>query len=87
MTGRKRRAAPFNYELAKRAVMLNGATQVAITKIDILFPECQGVKSYEELSLQAKDFIENVEKEVNVPVTLLGTGPGTWEIADRRNKV
>ncbi|RLI37955.1 adenylosuccinate synthetase, partial [Candidatus Bathyarchaeota archaeon] len=36
VTGRKRRAAPFNFDLAKRAVMLNGATQVAITKIDVL---------------------------------------------------
>ena len=84
MTGRRRRAAPFDYELAKRAVMLNGATQAAITKIDILFPECKGVKSYEELSQKAKNFIENVEKEIKVPVTLVGTGPGTREIVDRR---
>ena len=86
VTGRRRRAAPFNYELAKRAVMLNGATQAAITKIDVVFPECKGNKSYEELSHQAKDFIENVEKEIKVPVTLLGTGPGTREIVDRRKK-
>ena len=84
VTGRRRRAAPFDYELAKRAVMLNGATQAAITKIDILFPECKGVKSYEELSQKSKNFIENVEKEIKVPVTLVGTGPGTREIVDRR---
>lgn len=86
VTGRKRRAAPFSYELAKRAVMLNGATQAAITKIDVLFPECKGVKSYEELSQKAKTFIENVEKEIKVPVTLIGTGPDAWEIVDRRTK-
>ena len=45
VTRRKRRAAPFNYELAKRAVMLNGATQAALTKIDILFPDCKGWKN------------------------------------------
>jgi len=84
VTGRRRRAAPFDYELAKRAVMLNGATKAAITKIDILFPECKGVKSYEELSQKAKNFIENVEKEIKVPVTFIGTGPGTREIVDRR---
>ena len=65
--------------------MLNGATKAAITKIDILFPECKGVKTYEELSQKAKKFIENVEKEIKVPVTLIGTGPGAWEIVDRRN--
>jgi len=85
VTGRIRRAAPFNYDLAKRAVMLNGATQAAVTKIDIVYPECKGVQSYEELSQQAKTFIKKIEKEIKVPVTLIGTGPGTWEIVDRRN--
>lgn len=84
VTGRKRRAAPFSYELAKRAVMLNGATQAAITKIDVLFQECKGVKSYDELSQEAKKFVEKIEKEIRVPVTLIGTGPGAWEIVDRR---
>jgi len=85
VTGRRRRAAPFNYELAKRAVMLNGATQAAVTKFDILFPECKGVKTYDELSHEAKSFIQKIEKEIKVPVTLMGTGPGTSEIVDVRN--
>jgi adenylosuccinate synthase len=85
VTGRKRRAAPFSYELAKRAVMLNGATQAAITKIDVLFPECKGVRSYDELSQEAKDFVTKVENEIKAPVTLIGTGPDAWEIVDRRN--
>jgi len=87
VTGRRRRSAPFNYELAKRAVMLNGATQAALTKIDVMFPECKGVKSYEELSKEAKAFIKNVEREIKVPVTLVGTGPGALEIVDRRKKL
>lgn len=86
VTGRRRRAAPFNYELARRAIMLNGATQAAVTKIDVLFPECKGVKSYEGLSQKAKGFIEKVEKEIKLPVTLIGTGPGALEIVDRREK-
>jgi adenylosuccinate synthase len=84
VTGRRRRAAPFNYELARRAIMLNGATQAALTKIDVMFPECKGVKSYEGLSQKARRFIEKVEKEIKLPVTLIGTGPGTLEIVDRR---
>jgi len=86
VTGRRRRSAPFNYELAKRAVMLNGATQAALTKIDVMFPECKGARSYKELSKEAKAFIENVEKEVKVPVTLVGTGPDAWGIVDRRKE-
>jgi adenylosuccinate synthase len=84
VTGRVRRAAPFSYELAKRAVMLNSATQAAVTKIDVLFPECKGAKSYTDLSSKAKAFIGRVEKEIKIPVKLIGTGPGALEMVDRR---
>jgi adenylosuccinate synthase len=85
VTGRPRRASPFNFELAKRAVMLNGATQAAVTKIDVLFPECKGVTSYSRVSKDAKAFIESIEKEIKIPVTLLGTGPDALEMVDRRH--
>ncbi len=83
-TGRKRRAAPFDFELAKRAIMLNGATQTAVTKIDVMFPECKGAKTYDELSREAKTFVENIESKLKMPVTFLGTGPDTMEVIDRR---
>jgi adenylosuccinate synthase len=86
-TGRRRRAAPFDFNLAKRAVMLNGATQTAVTKIDVLFPECKSVQSYSELSRDAKAFVENIEKQLKMPVTLIGTGPGTMEVVDRRKEL
>ncbi|UCE57497.1 MAG: adenylosuccinate synthetase [Candidatus Bathyarchaeota archaeon] len=87
VTGRKRRSAPFSYKLAERAVMLNGATQAAITKVDVMFPECKGARFYEELSKEAKEFVEKIEKTIQVPVTLIGTGPGTLEIVDRRKEL
>jgi len=86
VTGRRRRAAPFNYDLAKRAVMLNGATQATITKMDILFPECKGAKTYKELPQKARTFVEKVEKEIKIPVTLIGTGPDALEVVDRRRE-
>jgi len=84
VTGRPRRAAPFNVTLAKRAVMLNGATQAALTKIDTLFPECKGIKSYGSLSKDAKAFIKNIEEQIKIPVTLVGTGQDALEMVDRR---
>ncbi|MEM2309663.1 MAG: adenylosuccinate synthetase, partial [Candidatus Bathyarchaeia archaeon] len=84
VTGRRRRAAPFNFDLAKRAVMLNSATQAAITKIDVLFPECKGARSFSDLSSEAKEFIRRVESEIKIPVTLIGTGPEVWDVVDRR---
>ena len=85
VTGRPRRAAEFDFELAKRAVMLNSATQIAITKLDILFPECAGKTSLEDVSDKAKFFIKKIEDELKVPVTLIGTGPSIEDIIDRRN--
>ncbi len=84
VTGRQRRAAPFNYELAKRASMINGATQIALTKMDILFPGTKGLDRYEDLPKEAKSFVEKVQEEIGLPVTLIGTGPGVKEIIDRR---
>ncbi len=84
VTGRQRRAAPFNYELAKRASMINGATQIALTKMDILFPGTKGLDKYEDLPMEAKSFVEKVQEEIGLPVTLIGTGPGVKEIIDLR---
>ena len=85
VTGRQRRAATFDFNLARRAIMLNSATQIAITKLDILFPDCAGKISFDELSKDAKAFIKNIEDELNTPVTIIGTGPDINDIIDRRN--
>lgn len=84
VTGRRRRAAPFNFDIAKRAVMINGATQLALTKVDVLFPECRGVKKFEEFPKPAVRFIEEIEERLKVPIVLIGTGPLIEEIIDRR---
>lgn len=84
VTGRPRRASEFNFELARRAIMLNSATQIAITKLDVRFPECKGKTSYNELSDEAKSFIKKIEDDLGVPVTIIGTGPEINEIIDRR---
>jgi adenylosuccinate synthase len=84
VTGRQRRAADFDFDLARRAIMLNSATQISITKLDVIFPDCAGMTSYEELSEDAKSFIKNIEDKLNTPVTIIGTGPAVHEIIDRR---
>jgi adenylosuccinate synthase len=84
VTGRQRRAAEFDFDLAKRAVMLNSATQIALTKLDVLFPECAHKNSFEDLSSAAKKFITNIEDKTDVAVTLIGTGPGVSDIIDLR---
>jgi len=84
VTGRQRRAAEFDFDLARRALFLNSATQIAITKLDVIFPECVGKTSFDELSEPAKLFITNIEDKLNTPVTIIGTGPAFDQIIDRR---
>lgn len=84
-TGRDRRSAPFDFGLAKKNARINGATQSALTKLDCIFPECRSAKSFEDLPSEAKDFVKEVERRTDVPVTLIGTGPDALDIIDRRN--
>jgi adenylosuccinate synthase len=84
VTGRERRAAPFDFKLAKRAVQLNGATQIALTKLDVLFSSAKGARRLEDLDTEAREFVSRIEQGTGVPVTLIGTGPGEEDIIDRR---
>ena len=84
VTGRLRRAAEFDYDLARRAIMLSSANQISITKLDVRFPSCAGVQSIDELDSESKSFIKNIEEKLGVPVTLIGTGAGVNDIIDLR---
>jgi adenylosuccinate synthase len=64
--------------------MINGATQIAVTKLDILYPECAGSNDYNSLPDEAKAFLDMIEDKVGIPVTLIGTGPGVKDIIDKR---
>ncbi len=84
VTGRSRRAAPFDFNLARRAVMLNGATQIALTKFDIVYPESRGIRDAAELSSDAMKFVRNIEIKMGIPVTIISTGPSAEDTIDRR---
>jgi len=83
-TGRDRRSAPFNFEVAKKAVKVNSATQAAVTKLDALYPTCKGARTFDGLSAEAKQFIKEIEKQTGISVVLIGTGPDALDIIDRR---
>ncbi|MGB9676581.1 MAG: adenylosuccinate synthetase [Candidatus Bathyarchaeales archaeon] len=83
-TGRDRRSAPFNFEIAKKAVKINGATQAALTKLDSVYPQCKSARSFDELPSDAKEFVREIERQVGIPVVLIGTGPEALDIIDRR---
>lgn len=98
VTGRPRRIAWLDLDLLKRACDINGATEIALTKMDIAgqFPE---IKLYannseavfngwnidsntKELDENAKAFCKVIENYVGVKVTYIGTGPNTEDVLE-----
>lgn len=84
VTGRARRIAHFNAKIAKQVARINSATQVAITKLDVKFKDAYKVREWDKLPDEAKKWVEEVEQEIGVPVTLLGTGEEAMDVVDRR---
>jgi len=82
VTGRPRRAAPFDFDLAKKACQLNGATQIALTKMDIVFPEMTGATNVDQITPEAREFLQQVEQRTGVQVKYLSTGPSSGEVIE-----
>jgi adenylosuccinate synthase len=85
VTGRPRRTSKeLHWDDLRLASMINGATGIAVTKLDIKFPAVAGKRKYSDLTDEAVKFIEEIENKLNVPVVLIGTGKDSEDIIDRR---
>ena len=87
VTGRRRRVGLFDFELAKESCRINGATQIALTCVDRLYPDCARTQDYGTLSAETKDFIDQIETETGVPVTIISTGPDLVDTIDLRSEL
>ena len=65
---------------------MNYPNYLAVTKLDALYPKVRGVTEYSELPEQGQTFIKKLEKELNVPIALIGTGPGLEDMVDLRKE-
>jgi adenylosuccinate synthase len=71
-TGRRRRKSErIPMDLLKEAIMWNGPTRIALTFCDHYDPE---VADGTRLTDRVKELVDMVEKETNVPVSLVDTG-------------
>ena len=87
VTGRRRRVGLFDMELAKESCRINGATQIALTCVDRLYPDCTRATDYSDLSGETKSFIEEIQNETGVPVTIISTGPDLKDTIDLRKEL
>lgn len=83
-TKRLRRVSHMDWTMVRRAALLNGPTDVALTFLDYLSPENAGVTRFEYLQPGTQAFIRNVEKVTNAPVSFVSTGFNYNSIIDMR---
>ncbi len=115
-TGRARRVGPIDLVATRYGVQVQGATKIALTKMDVLsymdrIPVCvryevdgketdsfpfpaklpearpvteyaegwkcdiSGVRRWEDLPRQARDYVEMIEKAIDCPITYISVGP------------
>ncbi|MFH1055253.1 MAG: adenylosuccinate synthetase [Candidatus Altiarchaeota archaeon] len=85
VTGRPRKIGSFDFKLARYSARVNGATQICVTCLDKLFPECAGVRDIRKLSKDARSHVREIEDKVGVKVTLISTGPDVYDVIDLRD--
>lgn len=84
VTKKVRRVAEFDVEIVKTAISINRPTQIALQFLNYLYPQDENKDSWESLSNEAKTYIENLERDLEVPITLIGTGQSNKAMIDRR---
>jgi adenylosuccinate synthase len=84
VTRRLRRVAHFDLDLVRRACRYNKPTSLAVMGVDRLDYRNTGIREVKELTTKAKDFVTRLERSVNVPIDLVGTGFGTFDVIDVR---
>lgn len=84
VSGKKRRIAEFDWEQVRRAAVLNGATDIALSFSDYISELNQRARRYQQLTTETRDFIEGIERVANAPVSLISTRFEARGIIDRR---
>ena len=82
VTNRLRRVGRFDLDIVKKAVIANRPTEIALMGVDYLDYKNKGAKSHYSLTKETKVFISYLEKELEVGIKFIGTGPSDYEIID-----
>jgi adenylosuccinate synthase len=84
ISGTKRRMAEFDWEQLRRSAVLNGATDIALTFADYITAENRNARRFDQLSNETKEFVAEVERVANAPVSLIATRFHRFSVIDRR---
>lgn len=78
-----RRISEFSWSEAQRAVKINRPTKLCLSFIDYISYDDYGVTEFRKLSNKSRSFVEEVENKLQVPVSIISTGPYGHQIIDR----
>jgi len=84
VTGRTRRIFEQDFETLEKAILVNQPDQIAIMFLDYICAGDYGKTKFEDLSAKSQKYIDNLEEILNIPITLIGTGPNEKHIIDLR---
>ena len=84
-TRRERRIGEFDWDLLRRASLLNGPTDIALTFTDYLSCKNGDARRFEQLEPDTIKFIQEVERVSGARVSLISTGFNFRSIIDRRS--
>lgn len=80
-TGRaKRRSTQIDWDMFDYSIMINGATEIALTFCDQYAPEMYGARKKGQISKSIYELIERVENRTQLPVKYLSTGSDLLDI-------
>lgn len=80
VTKRLRRVFTFSERQLREAVIINGATKIALNFANYIDWSISGKNTIGSLTPKVREFIERVETITNIPVAMVGTGPRLTDI-------
>ena len=84
-TDRERRIGEFDWELLRKASLLNRPTDIALTFADYLTIKNRDAKRFEQLHPDTIKFIQEIERVSGARVSVIATGFNPRSIIDRRS--
>jgi len=84
-TKRNRRIAEFSWSLFRKACEINSPTDIALTFTDYISISNEKARRYDQLTVETRQLIEELERCSGVKVSLIGTTFDYRAVIDRRN--
>jgi adenylosuccinate synthase len=83
-THKQRRIGEFEWDLLRRASLLNGPTDIALTFADYISVKNRLAMRFEQLTEATMNLILEIERVAGAPVSLITTGFNSRSVMDRR---